>query len=54
MIRSFRHAGVEAFYRTGSKAGIQPHHAPRLRLLLTALDAARSVQDMGAPAWRLH
>lgn len=54
MIRSFRHAGLAAFYRTGSKAGIQPHHAPRLRLLLTALDAARSAQDMGAPAWRLH
>ena len=54
MIRTFRHAGLEAFYRTGSKAGIQPHHAPRLRLLLTALDAARSSQDMSAPAWRLH
>ena len=26
MIRGFRHKGLEAFYRTGSKAGIQPHH----------------------------
>jgi proteic killer suppression protein len=54
MIRTFRHAGLEAFYRTGSKAGIQPHHAAKLRILLTALDGAKGPQDMNAPAWRLH
>ncbi len=54
MIRTFRHAGLEAFYRTGSKAGIQPHHAAKLRILLTALNAAKGPQDMNAPAWRLH
>ncbi len=54
MIRTFRHAGLEAFYRTGSKAGIQPHHAAKLRVLLTALNAAKGPQDMNAPAWRLH
>ena len=54
MIRTFRHAGLEAYFRTGSKAGIQPHHATRLRVLLTALDSAKSAQDMNAPAWRLH
>ncbi len=54
MIRTFRHAGLEAYYRTGSKAGIQPHHAAKLCVLLTALDGAKSPQDMNAPAWRLH
>ena len=54
MIRTFRHAGFEVFYRKGSKAGIQPHHAARLRVLLTALDAAKGPQDMNAPAWHLH
>jgi len=54
VIRSFRHAGLEAFFRTGNKAGIQPHHAARLRLLLAALDNARSPSDMAAPGWRLH
>ncbi|MDR5777285.1 MULTISPECIES: type II toxin-antitoxin system RelE/ParE family toxin [unclassified Caballeronia] len=54
MILSFRHKGLEAFFRTGKKSGIQPHHAGKLRLLLTALDQARSPQDMSAPAWRLH
>lgn len=54
MIRSFRHKGLEAFYRTGSKAGIQPHHASRLRAQLSALDVAACPQEMGLPAWRLH
>jgi plasmid maintenance system killer protein len=27
MIRSFRHSGIEKFFFTGSKAGIQPSHA---------------------------
>ncbi|MDQ1309259.1 MAG: toxin HigB [Pseudomonadota bacterium] len=54
MIRSFRHKGLEAFFRRGSKAGIQPQHASRLRLQLTALDAATKPSDLAAPGWRLH
>ncbi|WP_153099623.1 type II toxin-antitoxin system RelE/ParE family toxin [Paraburkholderia hayleyella] len=54
MIKSFRHKGLEAFFVTGSKAGIQPHHAVRLKLLLTALNQARQPEDMNAPNWRLH
>ena len=54
MIRSFRHKGVERFFRTGSKAGIQPKHAERLRKQLFALDNAKSPMDMNAPGWRLH
>ena len=40
MIKSFRHRGVERFFRSGSQAGIQPKHAKRLRLQLGQLDAA--------------
>lgn len=54
MIKSFEHKGLEAFFRTGSKAGIQPHHANRLRLQLTMLDKARGSKDMNAPGWGLH
>ena len=54
MIKSFRHKGLEAFYRSGSKAGIKPDHATKLRVLLTALDAAESAEQMNAPGWRLH
>jgi proteic killer suppression protein len=54
VIRSFRHKGVEWFFRTGSKAGIQPKHAERLRKQLFALDNAKAPKDMNAPGWRLH
>jgi proteic killer suppression protein len=54
VIKSFRHRGIERFFRSGSKAGIQPKHASKLRLQLFALDNARRPGDMNAPGWRLH
>ncbi len=46
MIVSFRHTGLERFYREGRLNGIQPQHAKRLRALLGALDAATGPQDL--------
>ncbi|HES76072.1 MAG TPA: Killer protein [bacterium] len=54
MIQSFRHKGLRKFYETGSSAGIQPQHAPRLRVMLTSLDTALSIEDMDIPGFRLH
>ena len=54
VIRSFQHKGLETFFRTGSKAGIQPIHAKRLRLQLAKLDSAKTAKDMNLPGWRLH
>lgn len=54
MIKTFRHKGLQAFFKTGSKAGIQPHHAGKLRILLTTLDSAKCSDDMSAPNWKLH
>ena len=54
MIKSFRHKGIQQFFETSSKAGIQPKHAERLRKQLFALDNARTPKDMNAPGWRLH
>jgi toxin HigB-1 len=54
MIRSFRHKGVERFFRTGSKAGIQAAHAARLSRQLAALDASKVPADMNVPGWGLH
>lgn len=54
MIRSFVHKGLEKFFRTGSKAGIQAKHSKRLRVQLAMLDNARRPEDMNAPGWRLH
>ena len=54
MIRTFRHKGLERLFKTGSKAGIQPAHATRLRLQLAKLDGAKAPDDMALPGWRLH
>jgi toxin HigB-1 len=54
VIKSFRHAGLEKFFRTGSKAGIQPVHATKLKKLLLALNTAKVSEDMNLPGWRLH
>ncbi len=54
MIRSFAHKGLEAFFRTGSKAGVQPAHAAKLRRQLAQLEQAQSPPDMNLPGWRLH
>ncbi|MGB6745698.1 MAG: type II toxin-antitoxin system RelE/ParE family toxin [Terracidiphilus sp.] len=54
MIKSFRHSGVERFFLTGSKAGIQPSHANKLNLQLTVLNRARKPEDMAMPGWNLH
>jgi proteic killer suppression protein len=54
MIRNYRHKGLRLFAETGSKAGIQPAHASKLRILLTALDAASKPADMNAPGYGLH
>ena len=54
MIRSFRHKGVERFFQSGSRAGIQAAHAPRLARQLSALDAAARPEDMNRPGWGWH
>ncbi len=54
MIQSFAHKGLQAFFATGSKAGIQPAHAPKLRRQLAQLDHASAPGDMNLPGWKLH
>jgi proteic killer suppression protein len=54
VIKSFRHSGIEKFFKTGSKAGIQPAHAAKLTTQLYVVDQAKSPADMNAPGWRLH
>jgi proteic killer suppression protein len=54
MITSFKHKGIELFFTSGSKRGIQAMHAPRLSRQLSALDASRDPQDMNRPGWNCH
>ena len=54
MIQSFAPKGLETFFASGSKAGIQPAHAAKLRRQLAQLNQAASVVDMNVAGWRLH
>lgn len=54
MIVSFVHKGLERFYRTGSKAGIQPRHAEKIQRILSNLDVAKQPDDLDLPGYRLH
>lgn len=54
MIKSFKHKGLEEFFRTGKKTGIQTAHEKKLRIRLAVLDQARSIQDIRAFGWDFH
>lgn len=54
MIKSFTHKGLEKFYHTGSKMGIQARHSSRLRKILTVLDQAVNPAQCSLPGFRLH
>ena len=49
VIKSFLHKGLKAFFESGSKAGIQPHHEAKLRRQLVRLDLAKAPEDMNLP-----
>lgn len=45
---------MEKFFQSGSKAGIQPHHAAKLARILDRLDSATDIKDMDYPGSGLH
>ncbi|MFA5702011.1 MAG: type II toxin-antitoxin system RelE/ParE family toxin [Advenella sp.] len=54
MIVSFKHKGLERFFKTGNKSGIQTAHAPKLARILARLNSSKTVNDMNIPGWDLH
>jgi proteic killer suppression protein len=54
MIKSFKHKGLEKFFETGSTRGIQTKHSTKLRMQLSALDTAQTIEDIDVPGYRLH
>lgn len=54
MIKGFRHKGVQRFFETGSKSGIQSKHAARLGRMLLVLNRAARPEHMDLPGWHLH
>ena len=54
MIISFKHKGLDALYRSGSRRGVQGVHIPKLTRILAALDAAASATELTHPGYQLH
>ena len=54
MIKSFVHKGLEDFFYSGSKKGVQAQHANRLADILDRLDASKAIEDMRYPGSDLH
>jgi len=54
VIRGFKHKGLEKFFTTGTKSGIQAQHNERLRVILARLSAAVAPADMNLPGLDLH
>ena len=54
MLKSFRHKGLARLFETGDGRKVQAKHLPRLRLILTMLNAATHAEQMNAPGLQLH
>lgn len=54
MINNFKHKGLELFFKTGRKSGIQANHSKKLQLILGRLNAAAKAEDMKLPELFLH
>ncbi len=46
MIKSFRHKGLENFFKTGSTKGIQAIHSSKIRRILSALNIMNSLNAL--------
>lgn len=45
---------LRRFFETGNASGIAADHRKKLRMQLTALDTATTIEDMDIPGFRLH
>ena len=54
MIKSFKHKGLERLFTKGSASGVQADCAPRIVLMLDAIDAAEQVKELDLPGFRLR
>lgn len=54
MIKTFRHKGLQQFFKKGSKKGIKAIHLKKVRLILARLNASSCPQDMNLPGLNLH
>jgi len=54
MIRTFKHRGLERFFRKGDHRGIIARTEARTERLLDRLDAVVKPEDMNIPGFKFH
>ena len=54
MIEGFRHKGLRRFFEDDDPTGLPPDKVERIRDILSALDAAKTLRGMSNPSFRLH
>ena len=54
MIKTFRHKGIERFFRKGDTRGIQAQQGTRIERILDLLDDASSAGQLNIPGYNLH
>jgi proteic killer suppression protein len=54
MIKTWKHKGLENFFKTGATKGIQTKHAKNLLSMLLALNTAKKPEDLNIPGYGFH
>jgi toxin HigB-1 len=54
MIRTFKDAALRRFWNTGKTKGLPAQDAPRIKRILSSLNAATRPADMNLPGYKLH
>ncbi len=54
MIAGIRHRGLKRLYEDDDPSRLTAAYVPRLQLILAALDAAGSIEDLDIHSFRLH
>lgn len=54
MIKSFRHKGLQLLFEHDEGRKLKADLLDRLRLILSVLNAAETVEDLNQPTFRLH
>ena len=54
MVKSFKHKGLKRLFVKGDASGVQADYAPRIILMLDAIDAAEKVKELDLPGFQLH
>jgi proteic killer suppression protein len=54
MIESFRHKGLKVLFEDDDPSKVKAEHVAPIRLILSVLDQAGTVEDMRQPTFHLH